>query len=74
MEQAAIECALQKYSSARQLVPEILELRYRHAVAPANGGRVHDGCRLFSEVFKAEPSWPELTRRQCSSAPLWAWP
>jgi uncharacterized Ntn-hydrolase superfamily protein len=55
--------ALGHYSSAARLVPDNLEMRYWHAVALVNMGRLQDSLPLFREVFSKDPNWRVLTER-----------
>ncbi len=55
--------ALDAYSAAAKLAPQIVELPYWHAVALVNGGRVTESLPIFKEVFRREPKWREAARR-----------
>jgi hypothetical protein len=44
-------------------VPGNLEMQYWHAVALVGMKRVDESLPIFARVFKADPSWRELTRR-----------
>ena len=55
--------ALEAYSAAAKLAPQIVELPYWHAVALVNGGRVQEALPIFKEVFRREPKWRSAARR-----------
>ena len=55
--------ALKAYGAAQKLVPDNLEMQYWHAVALVGVKRLDDALPIFARVFKADPSWRELTRR-----------
>ncbi len=55
--------ALEAYSAAAKLAPQIVELPYWHAVALVNGGRVQEALPIFKEVFRREPRWRDAARR-----------
>lgn len=55
--------ALKAYGAAQKLVPENLEMQYWHAVALVGVKRLDEALPIFARVFKADPSWLELTRR-----------
>jgi uncharacterized Ntn-hydrolase superfamily protein len=55
--------ALEAYSKAAGLAPQIVELPFWHAVALVNGGRVAEALPIFREVFRREPKWRDAVRR-----------
>lgn len=55
--------ALREYSAAEQMMPENLEMKYWHAVALVNVGRIDESLPIFKAVFEADPNWIELTPR-----------
>jgi uncharacterized Ntn-hydrolase superfamily protein len=65
------EAALREYSEAARIAgatpgisqSRLAEMRYWHAVALVNMGRVDESLPLFAQVFALEPSWRELTPR-----------
>jgi len=57
------DLALKEYSTAEEMFPENLEMKYWHAVSLANMGRVNDSLDLFRKIFKEDPNWLELTKR-----------
>ena len=55
--------ALEAYSGAAKLAPDIPELPFWHAVALVNGGRLQESLPIFKEVFKRDPRWRGAARR-----------
>ncbi len=55
--------ALREYSAAEALFPENLEMKYWHAVALVNMGRLPEALPLFKEIFSKDPNWKTLTPR-----------
>lgn len=55
--------ALREYSLAEKLLPDNLEIRYWHAVALANMGKVEAALPIFREVFDRDENWRLLTER-----------
>ena len=55
--------ALKEYSTAEKMFPDNAEMKYWHAVALANNGRVDESLPIFSEVFKMDKNWRDLTPR-----------
>jgi uncharacterized Ntn-hydrolase superfamily protein len=55
--------ALKEYSTAEKMFPNNAEMKYWHAVALANNGRVDESLPIFSEVFKMDKNWRDLTPR-----------
>jgi uncharacterized Ntn-hydrolase superfamily protein len=63
VEKHDVEGALREYGAAEQMIPDNLEMKYWHAVALVNVGRLEESLPLFRAVFKADPNWIELTPR-----------
>lgn len=63
MEKGDKETALREYATAEQMQPQNLEMKYWHAVALVNIGKLDDALPLFAVVFKADPNWKILTPR-----------
>jgi uncharacterized Ntn-hydrolase superfamily protein len=63
VEKHDVEGALREYGTAEKMMPENLELKYWHAVALVNVGRIDESLPIFREVFTADPNWAELTPR-----------
>lgn len=57
------EKALQAYSAAAGMAPQIAELPFWHAVTLAELGRLDEALPIFARVFGAEPQWAELLQR-----------
>ena len=57
------EGALREYSAAETMFPENLEMKYWHAVALVNMGRLSQALPLFKEIFTRDPNWKILTPR-----------
>jgi uncharacterized Ntn-hydrolase superfamily protein len=63
--------ALREYAAAEALIASekdihpnrLAEMRYWHAVALVNMGRVEESLPLFKQVFAANPNWRTLTPR-----------
>ena len=55
--------ALQEYGQAETMFPDNLEMKFWHAVAMANNGRVTDALPLFKEIFARDANWRTLTKR-----------
>jgi uncharacterized Ntn-hydrolase superfamily protein len=58
-----VEAALQEYGTAAQMAPEIEELRFWHAVALADLGRVEEALRILRAVFAVNQDWAALVQR-----------
>jgi uncharacterized Ntn-hydrolase superfamily protein len=63
VEKNDVEGALREYGAAERMMPENLEMKYWHAVALVNVGRLEESLPIFKEVFTADPNWLELTPR-----------
>ncbi len=63
LEENDVDAALREYSTAHELYPENVEIRYWHAVSLANIGKLEDAKVIFREVFRADQNWRTLTRR-----------
>jgi uncharacterized Ntn-hydrolase superfamily protein len=63
VEEGKLEQALEEYAAAADLLPGSLEVRYWHAITLASRDRIDDAAPMFCEIFAADPSWRELTRR-----------
>jgi len=55
--------ALREYGAAEAMLPDNLEMKYWHAVALVNVGKLEESLPLFGEVFAKDANWRELTRR-----------
>ncbi len=63
VEQGDEAAALREYSAAESLFPENLEMKYWHAVALVNMGRLPEALPLFKTIFSRDPNWKTLTPR-----------
>ena len=63
VEKNDVDGALREYSAAESMIPENLEMKYWHAVALVNIGKLDESLPIFREVFTADPNWAELTPR-----------
>jgi len=58
-----VDEALQEYTAAGQLAPEILELPFWQAVTLVVVGREAEAAPIFRRVFAREPFWADLVPR-----------
>jgi tetratricopeptide (TPR) repeat protein len=58
-----VEEALEEYRTAAQMVPEIEELPFWHAVTLADLGHVEEALPIFREVFARNDNWATLVQR-----------
>ncbi len=63
VEKNDIKGALKAYSTAENMFPDNLEMKYWHAVSLANIGMVDDALPIFKEVFTKDNHWRLLTKR-----------
>ncbi len=63
VEKNDIKGALKAYSTAENMFPGNLEMKYWHAVSLANVGMVEDALPIFKEVFTKDSHWRLLTKR-----------
>ena len=63
VEKNDVDGALREYTAAEQMMPENIEMKYWHAVALVNAGRIDASLPIFKAVFEADPNWIDLTRR-----------
>jgi uncharacterized Ntn-hydrolase superfamily protein len=63
LEQGDEAGALDAYRTAEALFPGNLEMRYWHAVALANVGRIEEALPIFASIFARDPNWRTLTER-----------
>lgn len=57
------EDAMEAYSSAAELAPDVLELRFWAAAALFSAGKEDEALAMFREVFTKEPIWAQLAPR-----------
>ena len=70
VEQNDVDGALREYGAAERMFPENLEMKFWHAVALANVGRVDESLPIFKEVFEKDANWAELVPRLPASGTL----
>lgn len=63
IEKNNMELAMKEYSTAEEMFPENLEMKYWHAVTLASIGKVDEALPLFKEVFIKDNNWRTLTPR-----------
>jgi hypothetical protein len=63
VEKKDIDGALREYSTAERMVPDNLEMKYWHAVALVNAGRLDESLPIFKTIFLKDFNWRELTPR-----------
>ena len=63
VEKNDMKSAMEFYGNAEKMFPDNLEMKYWHAVALANNGRVDESLPIFKKIFKADPNWVILTER-----------
>lgn len=67
-----VEGALREYGAAEKMFPKNLEMKFWHAVALVNIGRVKDSLPLFKEIFAQDMNWATLVPRLPASGTLTA--
>jgi uncharacterized Ntn-hydrolase superfamily protein len=70
VEHGDVEGALREYGAAEQLFPENLEMKFWHATALVNAGKVEESLPLFREVFRNDTNWVTLVPRLPASGTL----
>jgi len=58
-----IEEATREYQIAEQLIGDNPEMRFWHAIALVNAGRIEQALPMFKEVFARDRRWLELAER-----------
>ncbi len=58
-----VEEALERYRSAAQMAPAIIELPFWHAVTLAELGRLEQALPIFKQVFERDTAWAVLLQR-----------
>ncbi|UCD39239.1 MAG: DUF1028 domain-containing protein [Fidelibacterota bacterium] len=61
------EGALREYGAAEEMFPDNLEMKFWHAVALANMGRLKESYPLFKTVFQQNENWRTLLPRLVAS-------
>ena len=57
------QAALREYGAAESLFPDNLEMKFWHAVALVNMGRVEESLPLFRAIFAKDQNWATLLPR-----------
>lgn len=63
VEKNDMNLAMKEYSSAQNMFPENVEMKYWSAVTLANIGELEKALPLFKEVFHKDRNWIDLTKR-----------
>lgn len=63
LERQDVKGALKSYGTAQALFPDHLEMKYWHAIALANLGRLEEALPIFETVFARDDNWRILTQR-----------
>lgn len=63
VEKHDVDGALKEYAAAEAMTPDNLEMKFWHAAALVNAGRLEESLPIFKAVFAADPHWAELTPR-----------
>jgi uncharacterized Ntn-hydrolase superfamily protein len=74
LESNDVEGALAHYGQAEALVPGNVEMKFWHAVALVNAGRVPESLPLFTYIFHEDSDWRELVPRLVDAGLLQADP
>jgi uncharacterized Ntn-hydrolase superfamily protein len=67
-----VDGALREYGSAGAMFPDNLEMKFWHAVALVNVGRVDQSLPMFKEIFAKDANWATLIPRLPASGTLTA--
>ena len=65
-----VDGALREYGAAERMFPENVEMKFWHAVALVNVGRVNESLPIFKEVFAKDKNWIDLVPRLPQSGTL----
>ena len=63
IEKNDMDLAMNEYSTAEEMFPENLEMKFWHAVTLANTGKVNESLPMFTEVFLKDNNWRILFGR-----------
>jgi uncharacterized Ntn-hydrolase superfamily protein len=67
-----VDGALREYGAAESMFPDNVEMKFWHAVALVNAGRVEQSLPLFKEIFAKDMNWATLIPRLPQSGTLTA--
>ncbi|HXG00943.1 MAG TPA: DUF1028 domain-containing protein [Bacteroidota bacterium] len=70
VEHGDVDGALREYGAAEAMFPDNLEMKFWHAVALVNVGRVKDSLPLFKTIFSKDMNWATLVPRLPASGVL----
>lgn len=70
VEHGDVEGALRSYSTAEAMFPNNLEMKFWHAVALVNVGKVKESLPLFKSIFAKDMNWAMLVPRLPASGVL----
>lgn len=70
VEHGDVDGALREYGAAEKMFPGNLEMKFWHATALVNAGRVKDSLPLFKEIFSKDMNWATLVPRLPASGAL----
>jgi uncharacterized Ntn-hydrolase superfamily protein len=70
VEHGDVDGALREYSAAEKMFPHNLEMKFWHATALVNAGRVKESLPIFKEVFDKDSNWATLIPRLPASGTL----
>lgn len=62
--------AMEEYSAAEKMFPGNLEMKFWHAVALVNTGKLNESLPLFKDIFKKDRNWKILTPRLINNGML----
>ncbi len=65
-----VDGALREYGAAEAMFPGNLEMKFWHAVALANVGRVKESLPIFKDIFARDHNWADLVPRLPQSGAL----
>jgi uncharacterized Ntn-hydrolase superfamily protein len=63
VEKNDMEEAMQEYSTAMEMFPENLEMKYWTAITLANNGRFNEALPMLKDIFNKDKNWKALTPR-----------
>ncbi len=63
METGNVEEALKQYSTAENMFPNNLEMRFWKAVALANSDRLEEAKQIFQRIFDKDKNWKIMLKR-----------
>ena len=62
-EKGDMPLAMKEYTTAENMFPDNLEMKYWHAVTLVNNGKLEEALPIFKEVFAKDNNWKILTSR-----------